>query len=202
MIDPPPCSAMCRAGIAGTRHHAEHVDPHDAVELREVLVEQALLQRAGPSGIVDHDVQAAELLDRRIDESADLGLVADVGVVEDAHRGLARPPAPHRVRPARRRSPPWRPLRRIVDDAPADAGRTACDDRNLAGQFSAHDVDVPSRKSSSRSLTTSGSFELRAVACGVDDRRAGVGDPTGDVGGPARQAAVCRPHPRSPGSAP
>ena len=49
----------------------------------EVLVEETLLQRARPAGVVDHDVQPAERLDGDADEVADLSLIGHVDVPEE-----------------------------------------------------------------------------------------------------------------------
>ena len=67
-------------GLAGAGHHAEQIDPHDTVELLEVLGEQPFSQRAGDAGVVDHHMQPAECGHRRRHQLADLRLITDIGV--------------------------------------------------------------------------------------------------------------------------
>ena len=50
---------------------------------------------AGPAGVVDHDVDAAELLDGRVDDP--LAVLADLGVAGDEHQRRRRRPSPSRA---------------------------------------------------------------------------------------------------------
>ena len=61
---------------------AEQIDRHDLVKIGEVVVEEAAVHRARHPGVVDHDVQAAEALDGRRHQPADLVDVGHVGVDE------------------------------------------------------------------------------------------------------------------------
>ncbi len=145
------------------------------------------LHRARPSGVVDHDVQAAELLDRGVDQRADLALIGDVGVVRNVRVGpssaaSALPSSSSHVGDHHLGALGDEPR----DDAPPEPGRTAGDDRDLAGQFVAHDADA-FRGSPAAVVDDLGCFDLRAVPGAVDDGRAGARDLAGDLGGPARR---------------
>ena len=101
----------------GADDHAEEVDAHDAGEVLEV-VGQEPLERAPDPRVVEHDVQAAELVDGEVDQCLHLVRIADVGLLEgggltDARR---RPPGP--VPRRRRRSRRSRPRRRATRRSP------------------------------------------------------------------------------------
>ena len=91
-IRPQPRSRMC--GHDGLRavERAGQVDPQVALpELRRLLVElRGMVERAG---VVDEDVDRAELLDRARDRGVDLGAVRDVaanGERPSAHAAISR----------------------------------------------------------------------------------------------------------------
>ena len=82
MIDPPPCVPHVPRGVPRAGHHGPHIDRHDLLEVREVVIEEAAVHRAGHPGVVDHHVQAAEALDRRRHQAADLVEFGHVGLDE------------------------------------------------------------------------------------------------------------------------
>ena len=80
---------MCRAARWHADHHAEDVHAHHAVEVGEVVVEEAAAPAADP-GVVAHDVEPAELLDREVDDRLHLVGVGDVGLLERGRRAELR----------------------------------------------------------------------------------------------------------------
>ena len=74
------------AGALGADDHAEEVHVHDAGEVLEV-VGQEPLERAPDAGVVEHDVQAAEAVDREVHQGLHLLGVAHVRLLEGG--GLA-----------------------------------------------------------------------------------------------------------------
>ena len=114
---PPPCVGHVPGRALAADHHAEDVHGHDPVEVGEVVVEEAL-ERTADAGVVAHDVQAAEALDREVDDGLDLVRVADVGLLERGRRPelLGERLAAVAVdvgdddaaRPPRRTARPWR----------------------------------------------------------------------------------------------
>ena len=84
MIDPPPCLRHVPRGVAGPGHHRLDVDRHDLVKIRQVVVEESAMHGAGHACVVDHDVQAAEVLDRRRHQAADLIDVRNIGLHEQS----------------------------------------------------------------------------------------------------------------------
>ena len=71
------------SGISGARHHAEHVDRHDAVEIGQIVVEESPVHGARDPGVVHHHVQAAEFLDGCGHQRPDLFGVGDVRPPEE-----------------------------------------------------------------------------------------------------------------------
>ena len=71
-------------------HHSEQVDRHDAVKIAEVFLEQPRVASARNPGVVEHDVQPAEGLDREGDELSNLRQLRDVGLLEGDLRPAAR----------------------------------------------------------------------------------------------------------------
>ena len=67
MIEPPPWSFMYRPQLRAD-DHPEEVHVHDAGEVFEI-VRQEPLQRAADPGVVEHDVEPAEALDREVDQA-------------------------------------------------------------------------------------------------------------------------------------
>src|SRR5690606_25378285 len=53
-------SGHVTGGVAGARHDAEQVDAEHALEVGEVVVQEAAVHGAGDARVVAHDVQAAE----------------------------------------------------------------------------------------------------------------------------------------------
>ena len=138
MIDPPPLVAICRAASRVPAITPKHVDRHDAMEVGEVVVEEAAMHLAGDSGVVHHHVEPAEGFDGTCDQRTDLLGVGDVGQPEDRvaaqfggelFTSVALDVGDHHPR-ALRHEP--------LDDPGADAGGAAGDDRDLADQFIDH----------------------------------------------------------------
>ena len=101
MIDPPPpASRMCRAASRVPAITAAQIDRHDLLEVGEVVVEEAAVHGARHARVVDHHVQAAEALDRRRHQPADLVEFGHVGLDELARWRRCRRPAPHRASPS------------------------------------------------------------------------------------------------------
>ena len=100
----------------------------DAEDGRLVLLARLVERRAAEreAGVVDEDVEAAELLDRLRDEALAARGVGDVELERDLRLEPLDPPRAARDAHARGCE---RGRRR-----PADAGRRAGDDRALAGQ--------------------------------------------------------------------
>ena len=74
------------AGALRTDDHPEEIDVHDAGEVLEVVGQESL-ERAPNSGVVEHDVQAPELVDREVDQRLHLLGIAHVSPLEGG--GLA-----------------------------------------------------------------------------------------------------------------
>jgi hypothetical protein len=60
---------------------AEHVHAHQSVEVVEIVVEETAVSTAD-TGVVAHDMQTTEALDREVDDSLDLLGFGDVGLHE------------------------------------------------------------------------------------------------------------------------
>src|SRR5262249_54893328 len=115
----------------------QHVDPHDPVEIGQVVVEQSA-QRARYPGVVHHDVQAAEFLDGGSHHGPDLFGVGDVRPAEQC--GGAQPGG-------QLLSPvgldvgdddPGPLVHKAFHDSATDAGGPTGDDGDLAVQFVDH----------------------------------------------------------------
>src|ERR1700739_2653360 len=67
---------------AGTEHDAQHIDRHHAMEVFEIITQEAFVHLAGDTGVVDHDVESAKAVDRCVDKGLDVRGVRNVGVPE------------------------------------------------------------------------------------------------------------------------
>ncbi len=205
MIEPPPCVPHVPRGVSRAGHHGPQVDRHDLVEVREVVVEQTAVHRARHPGVVDHDVQAAEPLDRRRHQAADLVEFGHVGLDESARRRrcpsasaapasrstsaistLAPSAAKRRDRPSPRPDAP--PV--TIATLPSSSLLTWT---TSAGPFvSSHDS---LEKIQQQLVDGVGLFDLRAVAGPLDDGRSAVRDLLRRSRPPSHRAAVCRTAP-------
>src|SRR5690606_28196088 len=81
-------SGHVTGGVAGARHDAEQVDAEHALEVGEVVVQEAAVHGAGDARVVAHDVQAAEGGDGVIDQGRDLFRVGHVDPAEDGRAAV------------------------------------------------------------------------------------------------------------------
>src|SRR6202012_1977891 len=143
--------------VAGTGHHAQDIDRHHALEVGQVVVEEAAMHLARGPGVVHHDVEPAEGLDGSRDQGPDLFGVRDVGQTENhvaAQLGgqlfttLTLDVGDHHSRALGQE---------LLDDSGADAGGTSGDDLDLVEQFIAHAKELIGSASlkSSYSFSTS-----------------------------------------------
>ena len=124
-------------------HHPGEVDPEHLVEIVERVVEKAVVIGARDTGIVEHDVEIAELGDRVVDQSLHLIALRNVGV---AVTGIGA------------KLPGERLAADVIDIGDdnlgafldeqlgcrlADAARAAGDDRDLALEFARHVPPLP-----------------------------------------------------------
>jgi len=117
------------------QHEPRH--PQDAVDVRVddlLLVLRRRLREGRPAereaGVVEEDVDAAELRHRGLDECGAGGLVGHVELERDV--GLDPPD------PARPAGDPYARLAQLAHRRGADPGGGAGDDRGLAGQVHVH----------------------------------------------------------------
>ena len=130
---------VARRALAA-EHHAEQVDAHHAMEIRQLVVEEARERRAGDAGIVEHHVQAAATLHGEVDQRLHLVGVRDVGALEQR-------PAAERGReclPARLVEVRDHDLRALAHEelhrGAADAARAAGHDGDFPREFLSHPV--------------------------------------------------------------
>ncbi len=86
MIRPHCCGIMCLQRAAGAPERRPQVPAQRVVERLVGQVDDGGVV-ARPAGVVDHDVDAAEVLDGRVDDA--LAVLADLGVAGDEHDGVA-----------------------------------------------------------------------------------------------------------------
>ena len=117
MMTPPPVGLHVPRRPLGAGDDPEQVDPQDRREVLEVIGQEPL-ERAADPGVVEHDVQSAEVLDGVVHDRLDLVEVAHVGLVEG--RAVAERLG-HHAAPSRRRcrrSRPARPRRPTSSPSP------------------------------------------------------------------------------------
>jgi hypothetical protein len=82
----PAAGGHVSGGISGTGHHTHDVDRHDTVEIGQIVVEEPAVHGSGDTGVVHHDVQAAEFFDGSGHQSPDLLRIGDVRLAEESIR--------------------------------------------------------------------------------------------------------------------
>jgi len=70
-------------GDLAAEDDAEQVDPGDLAEIAEIDGDEVSRQAVADAGIVEHDVQPAEMVDGAVDQRLDLVALRDVGLLED-----------------------------------------------------------------------------------------------------------------------
>ena len=151
MIEPPPCSAMWRAARWLPTMTPKTFTRINASKSRRSSSRKRR-RRARDPGVVAHDVQAAELLDREVDGAWTCVGVGDVGLLERDRVAELRRQALRRrsaSTSAMTTSAPSSTKRSTI--AAADAAGTAGDDRDLPGELApCVPPDVSRLRSSSR----------------------------------------------------
>ena len=85
MIEPPPLLRHVPRRALTSDHDAEQVDGHNPVEVRQIVAQEAP-EGTGYAGVVEHDVEPAELGHGEVDHPLDLLGVGDVGLFEHSRR--------------------------------------------------------------------------------------------------------------------
>ena len=102
MTPPPPCAIICFAAACTPKNAPFRLMPMTSSnscfgDLQDVLV-------AGDAGIVDHDVEPAELLHGGRDELIDVSALGDIA--DDGAQGIRPPELGGRLRPGHRHRHP------------------------------------------------------------------------------------------------
>ena len=125
-------------GELAAHHHAEQIDLHYLAEVVKLEIEKAQRGRRHDAGVVEHDVEPAELGDGGVDQRLNLGLIGDIGLLKHgiaAELGGQRLAAlgihigDHHLGALGDEQ---------LDGGAPDAARPARDDRDLAAQFLGH----------------------------------------------------------------
>jgi len=73
-------------GSLRAKHYAEKVHTDDALKISQVVIQEALVHGAPDAGIVEHDVEAAELRHGKVDQGLDFVRAGDISLLETTNR--------------------------------------------------------------------------------------------------------------------